>query len=107
MDIDSLASAYSRISALGFPFMLFLALVGSYLEVYYWGKPVKAERAVWDAREKKLEEVCKKVEEVAALREKILQERVDQGLDKNDQLMDKVMEAVALIRESARIQASR
>lgn len=95
MTLESLAAAYGLISGLGFPFMLFLVVVGSFYEFFYWGRSVRTERDTCAAREAKLEAVVAKIEAAAAVREKAQQERIDE-------LFDKMIEAAGLIRESAR-----
>jgi len=50
--MNELAALYEKIAALGLPFVLFLALVGNRLRVYYWGWRVDeliAEQAREDA----------------------------------------------------------
>ena len=95
MDLETLVKLYERIASFGFPFMLFLALVGSYFELWYWGKPVRAERAEHKAREAKLEAAIVEIKTEAADRE-----AHQQGII--EKMMNQMLEAAGLLKESAR-----
>jgi hypothetical protein len=79
---------YEQITKYGFPFLLFLVLFGSYLDIWRWAKPVIA-------RELELKNEIIDIKAVAAAREAAQQQRIDQ-------LMDRMIEAAGLIEKSAR-----
>lgn len=63
--LKDLQAIYSVISALGFPFMLFIALAGTKLRVWYWAwyvldlvKQATEQKTEFEARITKLEKQC-------------------------------------------------
>lgn len=95
MDLTSIKGAYEIVAALGFPFVLFLLLFGSYAGIYYWGPAIRAERTECKAREAKLEEQIAKALAAAAEREAHQQSIIEK-------MMNQMLEAAGLLKESAR-----
>lgn len=82
--LETLRDAYGVISALGFPFVLFLLLFGSYAGIYYWGNAIRAERVDAKAREKELKDI------IAAQQAR------------EERMMDQLFETAVLVKENAR-----
>jgi hypothetical protein len=99
MDLTTIAAAYEKIAQFGFPFMLFLALVGSYYGIWEWGREVQKRESQQAEREHALELKYRteltELKASAAAREAAQQERIDQ-------LFNRMIDAAGLIEKSAR-----
>jgi hypothetical protein len=89
MDLNSVVATYKSIAEFGFPFILFLLLFGSYLDIWRWGKSVRA-------REEEFKAAILKQETVIAAQDLRI-----------DQMFERLLEAAGLIEKTARRQVPR
>jgi hypothetical protein len=95
LDLGHVASAYEQIAKLGFPFVLFIILAGSYLDLWRWGKACRASEAKLEARELELKAEIVQIKLAAAEREESQQKLIER-------LLEKMVEGAGLIAASAK-----
>jgi hypothetical protein len=99
MSIQDWVKVYEQIATLGFPAVMFLALVGSYFGIWEWGKAVRTRELKQDAREAALDKKWK--DELAEVKAAAAQREASQQ-DLINELFHRVLDGANIIEKAAR-----